>query len=153
MRIDLVKKVELHKVGNSVICHESRGPVLNNSLKSTVVGNRLGGKKKPFYVTPGSKACRYATIPVTIDDIIVQVECDVNYNIIIDIMRIQSISKNTDNKIYASCIIIERYINDKWINNIHEEFSEIVQAALLRATSLKKTAVYVDYSEINKNHA
>lgn len=135
--------IELYKIYNTVVGYEKSGSSLDNHLKSMVIGNCEGRKKIPYYIRPGSKEKKFAAIPVTIDDLIVTVDCNIDYNISIDVMRVQTISKTVNGKIYASCDIIDRYEDEKWNNNTHEQYSEIIQAALLRATSLKKTAVYV----------
>lgn len=144
MKIELIKNIELYKICNTVVGYEKSDQSLDNHLKSIVIGNSEGGKKIPYYIRPGSKEKKFAAIPVTIDDIIVTVECDIDYNILIEVMRVQTISKVISGKIYASCNIIDMYVNEKWYNDTHNQYSEIIQAALLRATSLKKTAVYVE---------
>lgn len=138
----LSTNIELYKFFNNIVGYEKGGPSLDNQLKGMVIGDCNGGKKKPYQIRQGSEKI-FAVIPVTIDDIIVNVECDINYNIKITVSRIQTISKTDNGKIYASCDILNRYENEKWYNNTHEQYSEIIQAGLLRATSLKKTAVYV----------
>ena len=143
MKMKLSKNIELYKICNIVVGYEKGGQTLDNHLKSIVIGDCNGEKKIPCYIRPGSKEKKFAVIPVTIDDIIVTVDCDVDYNVSIDVMRVESISKTMKDKIYASCDVIDRYMNDNWYTDIHEQYSEIIQAALLRATSLKKTAVYV----------
>lgn len=153
MKIELVRNVELYQKGNTLIGYEKGGPLLNNTLSSVVIGNMNGGKKRAMFVNEGSKEHIFAGVPVTINDIIVYVTCDVDYNINIDVTRVTGINKTINGRIFATCTVIDKYRNESWICNVHDDYSDIIQAGLLRATSLKKTAVYVEEYQPRKKHA
>ena len=115
------KNIELYQKGNMLIGYEKGGPSLDSTLKSVVIGNKNGERKRALFVNEGSKENIFAGIPVTINDIVIFVSCDVDYNIIIEVSRITGINTNNTGRIYASCNVIDRYSNDTWSSEIQDD--------------------------------
>ncbi|WP_304576812.1 hypothetical protein [Romboutsia ilealis] len=137
-----IKTMELKDKGNILFGFERGGPCLDGSLRSTVIGNKDGEKKKPLFIKEGAVNNVFAAVPVVIDDVVVFVECDKYYNISIYLTRVVSVSKSNSGKIIATCEIFDTYKREEWKYSEHEKYSDIIRAALLRATTLKKTSVY-----------
>lgn len=136
------KTMELKERGNILFGFERGGPCLDGTLRSTVIGNRNGEKKKPLFIKEGAVNNVFAAIPVAIDDVVVFVECDRSYNISIYLTRVMSLSKSNSGKIICTCEIFDKYTHEQWVYSEHEKYTEIIRAGLLRATSLKRTSVY-----------
>lgn len=131
------------------------GGKMKDRISSTIIADSEQMKKRPLAsrVSETRDGFKYGKVPIEIGDIIVRVNSDMNFNLIICIYKVDNITEDfviykghAGNRPVAECTVIDYFNNYKWNSEDYKSYEQLIKLALIQATRFSSDAIYIDYN-------